>query len=198
MHAGDEAESVPVVRVGAARGPVGGVLPNSTDASVLGYESLRLVIVQGGRNLSTSSMSALATTGAVWQIFLESRLASLESVHAWSEGWIEALMDSPQWLIELASATSIADALSVLNGPTGEIDARRVWPECAARLADTLDGDPTTRQMIAQALYFLADDERYVRPEIALEMRSFSDEYTLAEEGFTASQKTSGPVWRHS
>ena len=128
-------------------------------------------------------MSALATTGAVWQIFLESRLASLESVHAWSEGWIEALMDSPQWLIELASATSIADALSVLNGPTGEIDARRVWPECAARLADALDGDPTTRQMIAQALYFLADDERYVRPEIALEMRSFSDECTLAEEG---------------
>ena len=114
---------------------------------------------------------------------LAHRLWSLTDVRSWADG-IALRMDKPhEWLIDVSTATTTAEAGDALLRADGEPQASRVWAALMGDWLRLLDAEPERDSEIAKALFDLVMAGEVPAREAAGGMYSFWDAIDLAKEG---------------
>jgi hypothetical protein len=129
------------------------------------------------------AVDELKTAAEIARRRLHHRLWQLREVQAWADGII-LRMDRPhEWLIDVSTAQTTADARDALLHAEGQADERAVWTALMGDWLQILDAQPERDSEIAKVLYDLAKSEDVPAREASGPMWSFWDAIDLAKEG---------------
>lgn len=111
------------------------------------------------------------------------RLWGLADVESWADQVILRMEKPYEWLIDVSTATTTAEARDALLRASGQPDARRVWAALMGDWLRILDAEPERDTEIAKVLFDLAMDGEFPAREASGAMYSFWDSIDLAKEG---------------
>jgi hypothetical protein len=114
---------------------------------------------------------------------LTHRLWLLRDAQSWADEVILSMDKPHQWLIEVSTATTTAEARDALLKADGKPDANRVWSALMGDWLRILVADPERDSEIAKALFDLAMAGEVPAREASGPMYSFWDAIDLAKEG---------------
>jgi hypothetical protein len=125
----------------------------------------------------------LKTTAETARYRLAHRLWRLDEAQSWADGIIAGMEKPYEWLIDVSTATTTADALDALLRAEGEPDTERVWTTLMGDLLRLLDAEPERDSEIGKVLFNLAMAGDVPSREAYGAMYSFWDAIDLAKQG---------------
>jgi hypothetical protein len=114
---------------------------------------------------------------------LAHRLWRLGDAQSWADGIIVSMEKPHEWLIDVSTSTTTAEAREALLRAEGEPDKRRVWAALMSDWLRILDAEPERDSEIGKTLYDLAMADEVPAREASATMYSFWDAIDLAKQG---------------
>ena len=125
----------------------------------------------------------LKTAAEIARRRLHHRLWQLRDAQAWAEGVIVRMERPHEWLIDVSTAQTPADARDALLHADGPSDERAVWAALMGDWLRILDAHPERDSEIAKELFYLAQHDDVPAREARGQMWSFWDAIDLAKDG---------------
>jgi hypothetical protein len=107
----------------------------------------------------------------------------LDDARSWADGIIVGMEKPHEWLIDVSTARTTAEARDALLLAEGEPDAGRVWADLMGDWLQMLDAAPERDSEIGKALFDLAAGGEVPAREAYGAMYSFWDSIDLAKQG---------------
>jgi hypothetical protein len=114
---------------------------------------------------------------------LAHRLWRLDDAQSWADGIIVGMEKPHEWLIDVSTAKTAAEARDALLRAEGEPDTGRVWAALMGDWLRILEAEPERDSEIGKVLFDLAMDGEVPSREAAGAMYSFWDAIDLAKKG---------------
>jgi hypothetical protein len=125
----------------------------------------------------------LKTAAEIARRRLVHRLWQLGDAQAWADQLIMRMDKPHDWLIDVSTATTTADARDALVRAEGTPDTNQVWAALMGDWLRLLDAQPERDSEIAKVLFELAMDGDVPEQGTSAAMYSFWDAIDLAKDG---------------
>jgi len=125
----------------------------------------------------------LKTAAETARQHLAHRLWRLDEARSWADRIIAGMEKPHEWLIDVSTATTTAEAHDALLRAEGEPDTSRMWATLMEDWLRMLEAEPGRDSEIGKALFDLAMAGEVPSPEAYGPMYAFWDAIDLAKQG---------------